>query len=456
MNNDLKNGENKLPSDNTEQIKDKNDETLSAQNDANENGISEQKDNATETKTENSVADAGVKTDKSSEYSSSAKKEPVSKGGEKEKRKKVKTDELGREIVTKSVSTMYSVTMAVVYIVFVLIASGVCSYFAITIANDLFAFEKAEVTAEISLGEFVTVSELADILGDEGIIKYPTVFKYYARLKQEPGDFQPGKYTVSSNLNYDSLLAFFKRQSNERVILTLTIPEGFTVDEIIDLFVSNGMGTEEGFVDAIQNGDYSDYKFIQLLEKQEISKDRKYRLEGYLFPDTYEFYQDWSESRIIRTLLDGFDAKFDDAYYDAIEQSDMTLDEYIILASMIESEAKYSTDFEIVSSVFHNRLNSNGKFPYLESDATIQYVFETHKNEITPDDLKIDTPYNTYLYEGLPPGAICNPGSTAILTAIQPGKSNYYYFVSRSNGEMLYASTKSEHNKNIAEIKAER
>ena len=98
MNNDLKNGENKLPSDNTEQIKDKNDETLSAQNDANENGISEQKDNATETKTENSVADAGVKTDKSSEYSSSAKKEPVSKGGEKEKRKKVKTDELGREI----------------------------------------------------------------------------------------------------------------------------------------------------------------------------------------------------------------------------------------------------------------------------------------------------------------------------------------------------------------------
>lgn len=455
MNNDLKNGEGKLPSDNTEQIKDKNDETLHARNDeSNTIESSEQKDNVTEKKSETDVTDD--QKDKNSKYSSPDKKGYGSEAKSKEKRKKVKTDELGREIVTKSVSTMYSVTMAVVYIVFVLIASGVCSYFAITIANDLFAFQKAEVTSEVSLGEFVTVSELADILGEEGIIKYPTVFKYYARLKQEPGDFQPGKYTVSSSLNYDSLLAFFKRQSSERVILTLTIPEGFTVDEIIDLFVSNGMGTEEGFVDAIQNGDYSDYKFIQLLEKQEISKDRKYRLEGYLFPDTYEFYQDWSESRIIRTLLDGFDAKFDDAYYDAIEQSDMTLDEYIILASMIESEAKYSTDFEIVSSVFHNRLNSKGKFPYLESDATIQYVFETHKNEITPDDLKIDTPYNTYLYEGLPPGAICNPGSTAILTAIQPGKSNYYYFVSRSNGEMLYASTKSEHEKNIAEIKAEK
>lgn len=396
------------------------------------------------------------KEDNAEEKTQNKKKAKTSADEEKKKTgKKVKTDELGRPIVTKSVSTMYSVTMAVVYIVFVLIASGVCSYFAITIANDVFAFQKTEVTAEISLGEYVTISELAEKLGDEGIVKYPTIFKYYARLRQDSGEFQPGKYTVTSDLNYDSLLAFFKKQTGERVIVTLTIPEGFTIDEIIDLFISKGMGTEEGFVDAIQNGDFSDYKFVKMLDEQGVSKDRKYRLEGYLFPDTYEFYQDWSETRIIRTLLDGFEAKFDDAYYDAIAQSGMTVDEYIILASMIESEAKYSTDFEIVSSVFHNRLNNKGKFPYLESDATIQYVFESHKNEITPDDLKIDTPYNTYLYEGLPPGPICNPGSTAILTAIQPGKSDYYYFVSRSNGEMLYATTKSEHNKNIAEIEAE-
>lgn len=372
------------------------------------------------------------------------------------KPQKVKRDELGNEIVVKSASSMYSLVMAILYIVFVVVASGVCSYFAITIANDLFAFQKADVTAEILLGEYVTVGDLADVLAEEKIIKYPTIFKYYARLKDGSYAFQAGKYEVRSDLSYDKLLAFFQKKSGEREIITLTIPEGYSIDEIIDTFVSKGMGTKEGFKDAIANGDFSDYKFIQMLEKDGISKHRKYRLEGYLFPDTYEFYKDWSEERILRTMLDGFESRFDDAYYEALEKSDMTLDEYITLASMIESEAKYSTDFEIVSSVFHNRLNSGGKFPRLESDATIQYVFETHKNQITPEDLKIDSPYNTYLYDGLPPGPICNPGSTAILTAFQPAESGYYYFVSRPDGEILYAKTKSQHDKNIAAIEAEK
>ena len=382
----------------------------------------------------------------------------VNKVMEEEKEKKdqnVKTDELGRPYVVKTASSIYSAVMAVIYIVFVLIISGVCSFFAVSIANDVFAFQKKEVTAEISLGNYVTVNELATLLGDEGIIKYPTIFRYYAQLKEETDGFLPGKYEVASNMNYDALLAFFQKQTVEREIITLTIPEGYTIDEIIDLFISNGMGTEEGFVDAIQNGDFSDYRFIQLLDEKKLSPDRKYRLEGYLFPDTYEFFKDWSETRIIRTLLDGFEARFSDEYYDAVEKSKMSLDDYIIIASMIQAEAKYSTDFELVSSVFHNRLAKPNIYPYLESDATIQYAFATHKNEITPDDLKIDHPYNTYLRPGLTPGAVCNPGATAILTALQPAETNYYFFISRANGEMLYASTLTEHNKNIEEIKSE-
>ena len=370
--------------------------------------------------------------------------------------RKIKTDELGVEYEVKTASSVYSAVMAVVYIVFVLIISGVCSFFVVSVANDVFAFQKKEVTAEISLGNYVTVSELAKLLGDEGIVKYPTVFKYYAQLREETDGFEPGKYEVASNMNYDALLAFFKKQSAERQIITLTIPEGFTVDEIIDLFVSNGMGTEEGFADAIQNGDFSDYKFIKLLDEKKLSPDRKYRLEGYLFPDTYEFFKDWSETRIIMTLLDGFEARFNEEYYEVIEKSKFSLDDYIIIASMIQAEAKYSTDFELVSSVFHNRLAKPSSYPYLESDATIQYAFATHKNEITPDDLKIDHPYNTYLRPGLTPGAVCNPGATAILTALQPAETNYYYFVSRANGEMLYATTLAEHNKNIKEIQSEK
>ena len=385
----------------------------------------------------------------------SKKKTKEEKKTQKNKNSNVKTDELGRPYVEKTANSMYSVVMAIIYIVFVLIISGVCSFFVISIANDLFAFQKKEVTAEISLGNYVTVNELAEMLGDEGVIKYPTVFKYYARLKEETDGFMPGKYEVSSDMNYDALLDFFQKKSEVREKITLTIPEGYTVDDIIDLFISNGMGTEDGFVDAIQNGDYSEYKFIQLLEEEELSSDRKYRLEGYLFPDTYEFFKDWSETRIIATLLDGFDAKFSEEYYAAIEKSDFSLDEYIIIASMIQAEAKYSTDFELVSSVFHNRLARPDEYPYLESDATIQYAFKTHKNDITPEDLKLEHPYNTYLNKGLTPGAVCNPGATAILTALQPAETNYYYFVSRKNGEMLYGKNLSEHNKNIAEIKNE-
>ena len=401
------------------------------------------------------VSEKKVSAYKHSDTHETPKVTEMPKTQKKKQEKKVKTDELGREYEVKTASSVYSAVMAVVYIVFVLIISGVCSFFAVSVANDVFAFQKKEVTAEISLGNFVTVSELAELLGDEGIVKYPTVFKYYAQLREETDGFEPGKYEVTSNMNYDALLAFFKKQSSEREIITLTIPEGYTIDEIIDLFVSNGMGTEEGFADAIQNADFSDYKFIQLLEETTLSPDRKYRLEGYLFPDTYEFFKDWSETRIIRTLLDGFEAKFSEEYYTAIENSDLTLDEYIIIASMIQAEAKYSTDFELVSSVFHNRLAKPSSYPYLESDATIQYAFATHKNQITPEDLKIDHPYNTYLRKGLTPGAVCNPGATAILTALQPAETNYYYFVSRSNGEMLYAATLAEHNKNIKEIQSE-
>ncbi len=373
------------------------------------------------------------------------------------KREKAKYDDCGNRIVKKSASSLSSVIKGIIYIILVLIASVILSYFVVTIANDVFAFQKADVKTEVVIDNYRTIDDIADILYENDIIIYPSVFKMYAQLKNDDGKFLAGKYSVDTTMNYDTLLALFKKQKNVREIVTLTIPEGFTTDEIIDLFLSEGMGTRDGFEEAIEHGDFSEFEFVKRLENSSLKSGRKYRLDGYLFPDTYEFYKDWDEERILYTLLDNFNNKFPADYYEVIDGLDLTVDEYITLASIIQSEAKYTYDMDIVSRVFHNRLDNPSTYPKLESDATIQYALDSHKNTVTPDDLKIDSPYNTYMYAGLPPGAICNPGANAIYAALQPSVDEeamkYYYFVSRINGEILYAKTQSEHNKNIEEIK---
>ncbi len=374
-----------------------------------------------------------------------------------DKKDKAKYDECGNKIVKRTSSSLTAILKTIIYIVVIIIVSVILSYFVVTVANDIFAFQKADVSKEIVIDNYRTVDDIADILAENDIITYPSVFKLYASLKDDDGVFIAGRYTVDSTMNYDTLLALFKSQKNIRQIVTLTIPEGFTTDEIIDLFLSEGMGTREGFEKAIAEGDYSEFEFIKRLEKEELKEGRKYRLDGYLFPDTYEFYKDWDEERILYTLLDNFNDKFPADYYEKVDQLKLSVDEYITLASIIQSEAKYSYDLDIVSRVFHNRLNNPKTFPRLESDATIQYALDSHKTTVTPDDLKIDSPYNTYLYDGLPPGAICSPGADAIYAALQPSVDSeameYYYFVSRLNGEILYAKTKAEHNANIEEVK---
>lgn len=370
-------------------------------------------------------------------------------------KKKKRVDETGRELKYKSHSMIYSITIAVIYITLVILISIAASIFILSVGNDVFALQKTERTAEIDLGMYPTILDVSNELADKGIIKYPSIFRIYARLKLDDGEnFIPGTYTASSQQNYDSLINMFLAQSGERRIVTIMIPEGYTVDEIIDLFLSEGMGTREGFVDAIENGQY-DYEFIKRLDAMPKDEHRRYRLEGYLFPDTYYFYSDWEETQIINKILDNFDTKLTAEFYSFIDKTDMTLDEYIRIASVIQKEAFFSSDMDLVSSVIHNRLKNQQTYPNLECDSTVLYAIKEHKADITQADLNYDDPYNTYVYSGLMPGAICNPGWSAIFTSFNPADTDYYYFVSRKNGEMLYGRTLAEHRANVAQVRAE-
>ena len=352
-------------------------------------------------------------------------------------------------------SVIMSAVKAVVYIVFIIAVSIPLSIFVINTANDVFAFKKEEKIVEVTIPEYTTIEDLGDILGEAGVIKYPWAFKLWTNIKEKRNiaagnypEYVPGTYEINTNQNYDYIRATFKK-STKRETVTIMIPEGYTVDEIVDLLAANGVSTREELIDAINNYPF-DYRFVNELQ---VSSDRFYRLEGYLFPDTYEFYKDSSAETAIDKFLQNFNRKFSDEYYARCAEIGLTVDQAITLASMIEKEARYASEFGDVSSVFHNRLKYSASFPYLNSDATIAYAMQHDSGKrpetLTGDDMDYDTPYNTYSHRGLPPGPIANPGLNAIRYALYPNDTKYFYFVSNSSGHMLFAETAAQHEDNI-------
>ncbi len=362
-----------------------------------------------------------------------------------------------------------SLLKAVIYIMTILVISGFLSYFAITAGNDIFAFVKSDEEITVTIGHGTSIKELGKILEEKGVIKYADVFNLYAKLRKKNPELEAGEYPVSPSMSYDALIAKFAKQTvPERTEVVVTIPEGYTVDQIIELLVDkHGLSSKEELVDAIQNYDF-DYWFVDRLDESGKNPKRKYRLEGYLYPDTYYYYSDSSAETILNKMLDNFDKKMKNIFrndksvpgtnyiekFDYLcQKHNMTFDDAIILASMIQMEARYMTEYPIISGVFHNRIkNPSTTNGYLESCATVLYFLNIRVPILSEEQTKIDNPYNTYMYKGLPPGAISNPAQEAIIYALYPEKHKYYYFVASNDGYSLFAKTYKEHQKNIASI----
>ncbi|MBR3991557.1 MAG: endolytic transglycosylase MltG [Clostridia bacterium] len=340
------------------------------------------------------------------------------------------------------------------YVTFVLVAAILLSVFIVMVANDMYAFVKSADPVEVTIPENATLDQVADILHDNRIIKYPGIFKMYAKIKKDPCVFYAGDYTITAQLGYKELLREFRPKVPQGVSW-VTIPEGYTTDEIIDLLVETGIGTREKYVDVINNYDF-DYWFIDELGDDWAADGRFYRLDGYLFPDTYEFYNASSEETVINKMLYRFNTIFTDEYRQGAELMGFSVDDIITIASIVEKEAASPSDFSTVSSVFHNRLNDPYNFPYLETDASIVYAIqhETGKRpKLTSEDLKLDSPYNSYTHPGLPPGPISSPSNSAMLAALNPIQTNYYFFVS-SGSKTYFSVTRAEHEAKVAEIGA--
>lgn len=296
-----------------------------------------------------------------------------------------------------------------------------------------------EITLEVS--ETTTMKDLADYLYEKQFISNPFSFRIEGKLKKLEDELRPGSYSISSNMSNDEILKLITSDvSAKEETVKFTIPEGYTITQIADKLDSLEIVTKESFIDAVNNRTYN-YPFLK-----DISDQSRYKLEGYLFPDTYIIRKGATPEEIIIKMLNRFE-EVTSKYANYIDTSAYSLNQILSIASIIEQEAKLSEERPVISGVIYNRLNADMK---LQMCSTIQYVLEKRKAALSYSDLEINSPYNTYKNPGLPIGPICCPGEESISAALMPEENDYYFFVVKDEeaGSHSFSKTAKEHERN--------
>ena len=309
-----------------------------------------------------------------------------------------------------------------------------------------------EVLFEISSGQSLT--RVASNLEAAGLIHNRSVFKYYCDFAGMGQKLQIGQYGLKRSMSMTEIANQLTTGDGNPLVRNITLIPGETVEEFAAKLVKGGvLEDSSAFLNLCRTGTaFKDYYYIaDVLNSPNVSQ-RKYVLEGYLAPDTYEVYVTATAEEILRKLLSQTEAVFPAEMQERAEGMGMTMDQALTLASMIEKEAG-AGDFAKVSAVFHNRLKAGMK---LESDVTIHYVSGVRKMALEGSDLTVGSPYNTYVNTGLPLGPICNPSAAAIRAALYPDETytaeNYLYFCAKNpeSGELYFSRTLAEHEQAVA------
>ncbi len=307
--------------------------------------------------------------------------------------------------------------------------------------------DTAEVPFTVESGQSLT--RVSNNLEAQGLIKNHSVFKYYCDFQGMGQKIQAGDYQLSKSMSLFEIAEKLTTGDGKPVTASITIIPGWTVENIADLLLERKLISDrEAFLALCRSGaGLTDYYFIQEEQQTARVSERKYLLEGYLSPNTYEVYANAGMEGILKKLLDQTDKVFSFEWQERASEIGLTMDQALTLASLIEKEAK-NADFAKVSAVFHNRLDAGMK---LGSDVTIHYVTGVRRMSLKNSDLAIDSPYNTYLYAGLPLGPVCNPSPAAVEAALYPDETfvaeKYLYFCSKDpdTGELYFSKTLAEH-----------
>lgn len=346
---------------------------------------------------------------------------------------------------------------AFMWLCMVLLISFTLSSYLIGGSNDFFGANRTEGKVDIEIPEGkLTEEKLADILCQAGAIKEPEFFTLYCKVRAHMEDFPPGvRSQVSTNLDYEALLNTLMDGDKELEEVQVVFPEGITALQAARLLEENEVCKAQDFLDALNSLDFTRYDAIAGLGE---TSGRYYKVEGYLFPDTYDFYKDEDLDSVIGKMLYNFQRKMDDKLLQKVQDSGMTLDQVITLASIIQAEAANQQDMFNVSAVLHNRLDFGADYDifFLECDSTSFYPYRNAKDLEEQGGTLSYGNYDTYKISGLPAGPICNPGIDAINAALKPNSgedaSRYLYFCHSEDGVAYYATNEEDHeyNKQLA------
>ncbi len=313
------------------------------------------------------------------------------------------------------------------YIIILLFALLTFLYGVVQLMQPVVASSDVADIVRLEIPKGATTTQIGRILKDNGLIKNDIVFRILTRLKGYDGKYMAGTYILSNDMAIHQIMEEMTEGNVYIDTVRFTVPEGYEIRQIADLLDEKGIVEREEFFKVAGEGQFS-FEFLKNIPDGE---DRLQRLEGYLFPDTYEVYVGESAHSIINRMLSRFEevareiGLFDD------NGRDMTVDQIVTLASIIEKEAANDSERPLVSAVFHNRLKKGYR---LESCATVEYLLEDRKARLTYADLEVESPYNTYRVYGLPLGPIASPGIESLKAAMDPAEVDYLFFVLQKDG----------------------
>ena len=375
---------------------------------------------------------------KENQAASQAQPEKITANPNRKKKKKKKKRRKGR------VLSALIITFAVIAV------SVVVSALTMTFGRDLLGINNDTKTRIVNIPSGSNTSEIADILKEAGIISHPKVFTFFAGRSDKDGQFTAGEHELRPDMAYETIFEELASPAmNEAGTVQIAFPEGINLREAADMLESTGVCKAEEFLEFFNKNAKYGYTYESHLPS--FVNEKFYPMEGYLFPDTYIFYEDMDVDLVCQKILENFNSKITQEYYERMDELNLSLDQTLTLASMIQAEAGTVDQMTKISSVFWNRLNHPNEYPKLQSDPTTNYVEDVIKPNIKKADPELYAAYDTYQSNGLPPGAICNPGMDAIRAALYPAETDYYYFYSNLDTKETYFSRTLQEHETIME-----
>ncbi len=337
---------------------------------------------------------------------------------------------------------------------FIFAVSIVLAMVIIGFGKDMLGIGKSDTTKLIIIKEGATTEQIAEQLKDEGIIKSPKFFVLFSRLRKADSMYIAGEHFIRANMAYETIIQNLTTDEEEnKNSVEVTFPEGITIFDAAQILEESNVCSQDDFLFYFNAAGYG----FEFEDRLPVDSQLKFKpMEGYVFPDTYYFYEEMDPEKVCQKIYLNFDSKLTDDRIKKMEELQLSLDELITFASIVQKEAATTNTMTMVASVFWNRLNNPDDFPKLQSDPTTNYVNNVIKpNQDVYNKTMIEA-YDTYQGAGLPPGAICNPGIEAIDAVLANQKSDYFYFIANIyTGETLFAETLEEHEANQQKIDEE-